>query len=131
MATTQTERKHNAADRWAAWTDKDRWTITDPAKALSATPAPTAAKDKPRGTCGLTLRINGERDTVRLIPARDFGARKAWRLRKLASDRVTYDVIGLVTGPECSCPDFVWRRDGIDPAGCKHCRALKALGLLD
>jgi len=34
-------------------------------------------------------------------------------------------------GHRCTCADWEFRRAGIDPAGCKHCRALAAVGLLD
>lgn len=27
MATATTRRRHTAADRWAAWTDEERWTV--------------------------------------------------------------------------------------------------------
>ncbi len=81
------------------------------------------------GRCSLTLRINGERYTVRPLDGRGVGARRAWRLRKLSDGRV-YDVADVSTGAECDCADHVFRREGIDPRGCKHVRALRALGLL-
>jgi hypothetical protein len=31
----------------------------------------------------------------------------------------------------CDCPDFIFHRDGVDPDGCKHIKALVAYGLLD
>ncbi|MHC5540140.1 hypothetical protein ACYOEI_18120, partial [Singulisphaera rosea] len=33
-------------------------------------------------------------------------------------------------GCECTCADFVFNRDGKDPEGCKHIRALTVHGLL-
>jgi hypothetical protein len=33
-------------------------------------------------------------------------------------------------GVECSCPDWVYSRDGKDPKGCKHVASLRALTLL-
>ena len=36
-----------------------------------------------------------------------------------------------VQGAVCDCPDFVFRRDGLDPKGCLHIRAMRAVGLLD
>ena len=53
---------------------------------------------------------------------------RAFRLAK--RDGTTYDVIRTRYGPECDCPDFLYRRDGLDPLGCKHIRALRACGLL-
>ncbi len=56
-------------------------------------------------------------------------ADRAFRLNK--ADGTLYDVSQTEYGPRCDCPDFVYRRDGIDPAGCKHVRALVAQGLID
>ena len=92
--------------------------------------ATTNARKAPRpatGRCGLTLRINGTSYKVRPLPA-DFGGLKAWRLTK--ADGTFHDVSRDVYGLSCTCADYVWRRDGIDPAGCKHTRSMKALGLL-
>ncbi|WP_435016550.1 hypothetical protein TA3x_004119 [Tundrisphaera sp. TA3] len=55
--------------------------------------------------------------------------RKAFRLTK--RDGVAYDVAETVHGPTCDCPDFIFRRDGLDPDGCKHIRALVDSGLID
>src|SRR5688572_32441367 len=81
------------------------------------------------GTARLTLTINGQSYTIRPIPSDAFGAvGRAFRLRK--SDGTTYDVAETVHGPTCDCGDFTFRRDGIDPAGCKHIRALSVFTLL-
>ncbi len=48
---------------------------------------------------------------------------------ELCSD--VFDVAETVHGAVCDCPDFVFRRDGLDPAGCLHIRAMRAVGLLD
>jgi hypothetical protein len=56
-------------------------------------------------------------------------ALRAFRLHK--ADGTLYDVAQTRYGPQCDCPDFIFRRDGIDPAGCKHVKALVAQGLLD
>ena len=60
----------------------------------------------------------------------DIGIRKAFRLHK-AGTETTYDV-ALTTqyGAECECPDFGYRRDGQDSAGCKHIQALRDFGML-
>jgi hypothetical protein len=54
---------------------------------------------------------------------------RAFRLNK--ADGTLYDVAETRHGPQCDCPDFVFRRDGLDPAGCKHVQALVAQGLID
>lgn len=41
-----------------------------------------------------------------------------------------YDVEDTCHGATCDCPDFVCRRAGLDAAGCKHVKALKAAGLI-
>jgi hypothetical protein len=78
--------------------------------------------------CRLTLTVNGTPYNVRPVPADSFGARFAFRLKKL--DGTIYDVVATIHGHECDCADFVFARDGVDPAGCKHIKALVACGLL-
>ena len=56
-------------------------------------------------------------------------AAKAFRLNK--PDGTLYDVAQTHHGHRCDCPDFVFRRDGLDPSGCKHVKALIHQGLLD
>jgi hypothetical protein len=56
-------------------------------------------------------------------------ARRAFQLTK--PDGGSYDVAQSHHGPICDCPDFIYRRDGLDPAGCKHVRALVACGLIE
>jgi hypothetical protein len=81
-----------------------------------------------QGTCRLTIRINGVNYTVRPNRGRGFAAIKAYRLRK--PNGTVYDVVQTVTGIECDRPDHVFHRDGIDPGGCKHVKAVVACGLL-
>lgn len=80
------------------------------------------------GRCRLTLTINGSTYHVRPIPADPGVAIKSFRLKK--SDGAAYDVTQTVHGPQCDCPDFVFHRDGIDPDGCKHVKAMVAAGLI-
>jgi hypothetical protein len=54
---------------------------------------------------------------------------RAFRLGK--ADGTRYDVAQTRFGAECDCPDFIFRRDGLDPAGCKHIKALVAQGLIE
>jgi hypothetical protein len=56
-------------------------------------------------------------------------AERGFRLAK--ADGTHYDVSQSPYGPHCDCPDFIFRRDGLDPDGCKHVRALVAQGLID
>jgi hypothetical protein len=75
------------------------------------------------------LFINGTAYGVLPIRPRPDAASKAYRLRK--SDGTAYHVAQTVHGPSRDCPDFTFNRDGIDPGGCKHYRALVAVGLFD
>ncbi len=78
------------------------------------------------GTCAVYLRING---LVYAAKCMRTTAGKVWRLRK--PDGQSYDVYRGRDGLSCECWDWiaVWaNREG---EGCKHCRALKAAGLLD
>ena len=54
------------------------------------------------------------------------------KLIVIVTERIPrYDVAQTPYGPECDCPDFIFRRAGLDPHGCKHVRALVACGLID
>lgn len=80
-------------------------------------------------TYRLTLTIRGQPYTVRPIPAPAHGnAARAFRLRK--PDGTQYHVTETQHGPQCDCADFIYRRDQLDPFGCKHVRACVALGLI-
>ena len=83
---------------------------------------------EPHGVARLMLAINETTYTLRRVPADPSIAVRAFRLRK--PDGTTYHVAVTPHGPECDCPDWTFHRDGIDPAGCKHIRALNAVGLL-
>lgn len=72
--------------------------------------------------------INRRSHPVRPIACDPAAALKAVRLRK--SDGTAYHIALTDDGPLCDCPDFTFHRDGIDPAGCKHVRALTVVGLL-
>jgi hypothetical protein len=87
--------------------------------------------DKPQThKCRLTLSIDGQ--DYRLSPTRgDLGSGVvlAWRLHKMGTS-TRHDTAETLDGPTCSCGDQTWRHEGKDSIGCKHVRALKALGLL-
>jgi len=55
-------------------------------------------------------------------------ADRAYRLTK--GDGTIYDVAQTSYGPQCDCPDYIFRRDGLDPRGCKHIQALVGFGLI-
>lgn len=102
-------------------------TITNPAAPVK-TRKPRNVKPA-HGTARLELVINGQGYTVRLLatdPA--AGVERLIRLRKV--DGPAYHVHRDGHGCGCDCPDFTFSRDGIDPAGCKHVKALTAVGLL-
>ncbi len=82
---------------------------------------------KPRAF-GLVLMIDRTAYSVGPIACDPVVAERAFRLRK--ADGTLYDVRQTGFGPECDCPDFLFRRDGIDPVGCKHIQALLTYGLI-
>jgi len=72
-----------------------------------------------------------QRGRCRLIRSEDDQIHRAFRLRRkpFQSD-IIFDVADTVHGAVCDCPDFVFRRDRLDPKGCLHIRAMRAVGLL-
>ncbi len=82
-----------------------------------------------RAVCRLTIVINDKDYVVKPNTAEASAAIKAFRLSK--PDGTDYDVAQTVHGFTCDCPDFIFHRDGIDPEGCKHIKAMVACGLLD
>jgi hypothetical protein len=88
------------------------------------------AEQTPRnrpGLCRLTLTINGRHYTVRPIASQADDVPRAFRLSRKSD---VYDVAQTAHGPTCDCPDFIFRRDGLDPLGCLHIRAMRAVGML-
>jgi hypothetical protein len=80
-------------------------------------------------TSRLLLTIGDAEYAIRKIGCDPLVASKAFRLLK--GDGTLYDVIQTPYGPECDCPDFIFRRDGLDPDGCKHVQALMNFGMID
>ncbi len=76
----------------------------------------------------LFLTINQTVYAVHVLPCDPPAVGNAFRLNK--ADGTLYDVAQTRYGPQCDCPDFIFRRDGIDPSGCKHVKALVAQGLI-
>ena len=77
----------------------------------------------------LFLTIDRTVYDVRALSCDSDVARRAFRLGK--SDGTLYDVAQTRLGPQCDCPDFIFRREGIDPNGCKHVKALVAQGMIE
>ena len=82
-----------------------------------------------RADCRLIMAINGTNYLVSRNRGDDWPTFKAYRLSK--DDGTDYDVAETAYGLTCDCPDFIFHRDGIDPDGCKHIKAMVAYGLLD
>lgn len=91
-----------------------------------APPVPSAPD---QGAARLSLFINGTAYQVRPLPADPSAALRAFQLRKF--DGTEYDVAQTADGATCDCPDFTFHREGIDPSGCKHIKALVSCGLID
>ena len=100
---------------------------------MTTLPAP-ARVCKPRnvkpahGKAGLTLHVNGQDYRVCRLEPHPAVAGKGFRLTK--PDGTHYDVATTPHGVTCECGDWVFHRDGKDPDGCKHVKALRAWGLL-
>lgn len=77
----------------------------------------------------LLLEIAGTRYGLRAVACDLHIGDRAFRLLK--ENGTVYDVIQTPYGPECDCPDFIFRRDGLDPRGCKHVRALVSVGMIE
>jgi hypothetical protein len=56
-------------------------------------------------------------------------ATRLFRLHKTGTS-TRYVVAETPDGPVCDCPDFTYHRDGVDADGCKHIKALVAVGLI-
>lgn len=76
----------------------------------------------------LVLEIAETRYAFRPVACPEAIGCAAFRLVK--DDGTIYDLVQTEYGPQCDCPDFVFRRDGLDPNGCKHIQALVAAGMM-
>ena len=74
----------------------------------------------------LELTIGRTSYAIEPLPEAPVAGGRAFRLTK--ADGTTYDVAQTAYGPECDCPDFIFRRDGLDPEGCKHVKAMVGSG---
>lgn len=71
-----------------------------------------------------------DRASYAVIPLTGLDDRIRHAVRLIKDDGTIYDAVETAHGPECDCADFIFRRDGIDPDGCKHLKALIRHGLL-
>jgi hypothetical protein len=91
----------------------------------------------------ISLVINGTCYSVKPVPGCDPQlVRRAFSLEKVKlagelpdPDRPAHDgyyhVVESARGNvSCDCPDFIFRREGQDPRGCKHVLACQAAGLI-
>jgi hypothetical protein len=66
-----------------------------------------------------------------MVQGRAYGLTRlgdGWLVEK--DHRTAHEVTMGPEGPSCSCPDYRYRRAGLDSLGCRHIRALRAEGLL-
>lgn len=87
---------------------------------------PAESAPERHGVCSIFVWINGKFYSARCMRTPEG---KVWRLRK--PDGQAYDVYRGRDGMQCDCWDFVYRWANREGDGCKHCRALRAAGLLD
>ena len=90
--------------------------------------AAVATRQAENASYRLDLTIGRTRYGVVSVPCAAVVADRAFRLTK--ADGTIYDVAQTSYGPQCDCPDYIFRRDGLDPSGCKHIRALVGSGLI-
>jgi hypothetical protein len=81
------------------------------------------------GVARLTLHINSTPYTVRPLWCDGEAASRLFRLRKCGTP-TRYCVAETPDGAVCDCPDYTFHREGIDPEGCKHIKAMQATGLI-
>lgn len=96
---------------------------------MTSTVTRANAGAKPARRVRLGLAIDATNYAVERLTCHPEIGSRAFRLTK--PNGVGYDVAQTEYGPTCDCPDFVFRRDGLDPDGCKHVRALVDIGLIE
>jgi hypothetical protein len=84
------------------------------------------------GTCSLTLKIRGTRYAVKPVrPDLGSGVSKCYSLRKLDGSGALYHVSEHAGWTECTCPDWIFSRDGLSYNGCKHINSMSAFLMID
>jgi hypothetical protein len=89
---------------------------------------PRARSEAPPAAFRLDLTIGRTSYEIERLAETFHPGSRAFRLTK--EDGTIYDVAQTSYGPECDCPDYIFRRDGLDPTGCKHIKALVWSGLM-
>jgi hypothetical protein len=92
-------------------------------------PRPRRRTDRPAGSPRMFLTIRDRLYEMRQVACDPHVGSRAFRLLSDSGD--LYHVVQHDHGPTCDCPDFIFRRDGLDPDGCKHVRALVELRLIE
>jgi predicted RNA methylase len=82
------------------------------------------------GMTRLTVAIDGTAYRLEVVPVPDHS--EAYCHYALTKPDGTRYGVSLPIGdyPTCCCEDYHYRREHLDPTGCKHIRSLRALGLL-
>ncbi len=68
------------------------------------------------------LEINGTAYVLTVL--KDGNTTAGYRMEK--SNGTTYDIDATAEPWTCDCKDYLYRRAGLDPKGCKHIAGLKA-----
>jgi hypothetical protein len=89
---------------------------------------PSVTSRRP-GSFRLDLTIGETSYAIRPLAESLKAGSRAFRLVK--GDGTIYDVASTAYGPVCDCPDYIFRREGLDPSGCKHIKALVGSGLIE
>ena len=90
---------------------------------------PRPTPKSPPMTYRLDLTIG--RTTYAIVPIAEASPPDSRAFRLIKGDGTIYDVAQTGHGPHCDCPDYIFRREGLDPSGCKHIKALVGSGLID
>jgi hypothetical protein len=103
------------------------WCSPSPSSPCAAAARPDAAELVDEGT----ITIGGKFYAVEPMPFdREAGVEALYAIT--SEDGDVYHVSDHRDEPaRCTRGDFTWRRDGIDPLGCKHIRALVELDFVD
>jgi hypothetical protein len=94
----------------------------------------TSTRAEPaRGASAIPFRLDLTigRTTYSLQPLAETPRVQPRAFRLVKGDGTIYDVASTAYGPVCDCPDYIFRRDGLDPSGCKHIKALVGSGLIE
>lgn len=82
------------------------------------------------GTATLTLTISGTAYALWKVPPDKPDVTVCYELKKRGS-AARYHVSQHEHGCECTCGDWTFRRNHLDPNGCKHIKSLALFGLIE